>query len=126
MRRSILLSTAVVLSACGTLPQGPSFSSHGDGCAPPTLLFSLSGGGGEIGTPSLPYSATIAPPLRADGSSVFNLTSTIPLKIRVDDCEGRGVNSLAPTFSMELIDEPNVPVGVIRSSSEADEDNVLR
>ncbi|HLB55339.1 MAG TPA: hypothetical protein VJK71_09540 [Gemmatimonadales bacterium] len=130
MRRSILLSTAVVLSACGTLPQGPSYATHRDGCsAPPTLLFSLSGGSGELGATSVPYSATIAPPLRANGSSVFHLTSTIPLKIRVDDCEGRGVNSLAPTFALELLDQSGAvaeAVEVVRSSSQADAGNTLR
>ncbi|MGQ0702060.1 MAG: hypothetical protein ACT4PM_02880 [Gemmatimonadales bacterium] len=133
MNRRWLLSSILVVAGCDGLPQSPDFVADSEGCeAPPTLVFSIgrgNGGNGDIGTTSLAFEATIAPPIEADGSSVFELNSTIPVKIRVRDCEGARANDLAPVLAMAQIDENGkvvADVQVIRSSSEVDQGATLR
>ena len=112
-----------VLAACEVLPGGPDFSITSEACEGPPVLFSATF------TVTYAAEATIAPPIQANGSSEFELGSTIPVKIRVLDCEGGRANSLGPSLSMALLDgsgEVAAEVGVIRSSREVDEGNTLR
>ncbi|HEV8613609.1 MAG TPA: hypothetical protein VGQ73_08850, partial [Gemmatimonadales bacterium] len=72
--RLLLLSgCSLALAACADQPLQPLAE------LPPSLLT-----GGGCYPPDV---AEIAPPLVADGSAVFQIPSTIPLKIRVTNCE---------------------------------------
>ena len=122
IHRSLLVPALAVLGACGVLPGGPEFSVTNEACEGPPVLFSATF------TVTYAAEATIAPPIQADGSSEFELGSTIPVKIRVLDCEGERANSLAPSLSMALLDgsgEVAAEVTVIRSSREVDQGSTL-
>jgi hypothetical protein len=122
-----------MLAACGTLPDAPVFSTQDPECTD-------DGGGGDpisfanwdrggVAFATLPFAAAIAPPIQGDGSSVFHLTSTIPIKIRVIGCvPDADVNSLSPTFALVRVgeDASTTPVTSLESSSAVDEGNTLR
>lgn len=133
MLHRFLLPASVILAGCGTLPSAPLLSTEDpqctdDGGGLPISFNNWDKGGVAFAT--LPFGAAIAPPIQADGSSVFKITSTIPFKIRVIGCvPGADVNSLTPTFSLEKVSEDagsNTPVTVVESSSAVDQGNTLR
>ena len=69
----------------------------------------------------------ILQPINADGSSVFKLGSTIPVKIRFTDCENVSVNSLAPTVALRKLDNStNTDVTEAPPAASADAGNVMR
>ncbi len=89
--------------------------------APPSLLI----GGGDCPFPYL--TSGILEPINADNSSSFNLGRTIPVKIRISDCNGgAGVNTLSPQISLALVDLGGGPVNELISSSAADEGTTMR
>ena len=133
MLHRLLLPASVILAGCGTLPNAPLLSlddpqCSDDGGGIPISLGNWDRGGG-VALATLPFAAAIAPPISADGSSVFQIPSTIPFKIRVIGCApGADVNGLAPTFGLERVGEEasSTPVTLLESSSAVDEGNTLR
>lgn len=66
-------------------------------------------------------------PVDADGSSVFRLGSTIPLKIVVTDCDGALVTNLSPDVDLANVDtSPQGVVNEVESSSAADDGDNMR
>ena len=132
MLHRLMLPVSVILAGCGTLPSAPLLSTEDpqctdDGGGLPISLNNWDKGGVAFAT--LPFGAAIAPPIQADGSSVFHITSTIPIKIRVIGCvAGADVNSLTPTFALVRVgeDASTTPVTQLESSSAADQGNTLR
>ena len=69
----------------------------------------------------------ILQPINADGSSNFQLTRTIPVKIRATDCaSGGAVNTLAPMITLTMIDVGGGAVNEVVSSSAADDGVTMR
>jgi hypothetical protein len=67
-------------------------------------------------------------PMNADGSSVFKAGSTVPLKIRIADCDGWASTALAPTVQV-VRTSGAAPVGGIEeavSTSAADTGTTMR
>jgi hypothetical protein len=133
MLKRWLLAGAFGLAGCTTLPSAPLLSTTDpvcpdDGGGVPLALGNWNHGG--IALASFPFAAAIAPPIQADGSSVFQIPSTIPFKIRVIACTPDGdPNSLAPTFQLDRVGEDggsSTPVTVLESSSAADDGHTLR
>jgi Thrombospondin type 3 repeat len=58
------------------------------------------------------------------GRAGFKLGSTIPVKLRVTDCQGRTVDTLSPQVHLGLVDGPEV--GDVMSSSAADTGATMR
>jgi len=127
-----LLPASLILAGCDTLPIAPLLSTEDpvcdDGGGIPLSKANLDHG--VIALASLPFAAAIAPPIQADGSSVFQIASTIPFKIRVIACTPDGdPNSLTPTFSLVRVGSDGSsddPITQLESSSAADEGNTLR
>ena len=122
MRSSKLLtwfvpSVAVVAIACSGI----------DRPSEPTLGPALFAVGPPPGC-TLPYlTSGILQPVNADNSSSFQLGRTVPLKIRVTDCvSGEGINTLAPTIALTLLDLGGTPVNEVVSSSAADDGTTMR
>jgi hypothetical protein len=66
-------------------------------------------------------------PINSDGSSVFKLGSTIPVKIVVRDCDGALVSTLTPDVDLTRIDTtPDGAVNEVVSSSSADTADDMR
>lgn len=93
---------------------------------PPTIPSPLIGGPGACSPPYL--TSGILEPIRADGSSAFQLGRTVPVKIRIFDCvTGEGVNTLAPQIGLALVDLDNGGELVdLVSSSAADNGTTMR
>lgn len=67
------------------------------------------------------------PPIDNDGSSVFKLGSTIPVKLAVVDCSGAAVGTLTPDVDLTRIaPSPVRAVGDVASSSAADTTDDMR
>jgi hypothetical protein len=67
-------------------------------------------------------------PINQDGTSIFKAKSTIPIKIKVQDCDGSYPVDLAPTLGIVKI-SGSTPPGVVEnvtSTSAADSGNVMR
>lgn len=132
MLHRYLLPVSVVLAGCGTLPSSPLLSTQDPECTDDGGGIPLSLGNwdrGGVAFATLPFAAAIAPPIQADGSSVFKIASTIPFKIRVIGCvPDAEVNGLSPTFSLERVgeDASTTPVTQLESSSAVDQGNTLR
>ncbi len=129
MLNRILAGGSLVLVGCGTFPSAPALSTTLE-CPEGGIEFSVGRLGNPVAFVSHPYVAEIAPPIQADGSSVFQIPSTIPFKIRVLACTPDGdANGLTPTFSLERVSDDassTTPVTQLESSSAVDEGNVLR
>lgn len=131
MSSRLIFCSSILLLGCGAVPSAPVFSTSGecadDGGGTP---FSIGRLGNPVAFVTYPYAAAIAPPIQPDGSSVFQIPSTIPFKIRVQACTPDGdPNGLSPSFSLERLGEDassSTPVTVLESSSAADEGNTLR
>ncbi len=79
------------------------------------------------GAVSLLYSTSgFLQPINMDGTSSFKLGSTIPVKIRVTDCSGAYVTTLAPKVGLKKIATSTASVNEVTSSSAADTGNVMR
>jgi hypothetical protein len=132
LNRRLLISASFLLAGCGALPSAPLLSTTDPQCSDdggiPLSLGNWEAGG--IALASLPFAAAIAPPIQADGSSVFQIPSTIPFKIRVIACTPDGnPNGLTPTFTLERVGDDgasSTPVTILESSSAVDEGNTLR
>lgn len=83
-------------------------------------------GGGDCPFPMV--TSGVLSPINADNSSVFELTRTIPVKIRVTDCvTQQGVNNLAPQISLASIGPAGgAGVNELESSSAADQGTSMR
>ncbi|MBA2627297.1 MAG: hypothetical protein H0U85_04740 [Gemmatimonadales bacterium] len=70
----------------------------------------------------------VQPPINADGSSNFQNTRTIPVKIRFTDCDGSGnpLNTLTPTLKLEQTGGASGMVNELVSSSAADDGTTMR
>ncbi len=70
----------------------------------------------------------ILPPINQDGTSVFKQKSTIPVKIKLADCDGSYPSDLAPEISVEQISAAAPPVSINEpiSTSAADTTGVMR
>jgi len=66
-------------------------------------------------------------PLNNDGSSVFKIGSTVPVKLAVTDCNGAPVGTLAPDVDLIKVDStPAQSVNEVVSSSAADSGDDMR
>src|SRR3972149_1610541 len=69
----------------------------------------------------------IEPPITPDGSSVYQLGRTLPVKVRYADCAtGEEVNTLTPVITLALVGEGGGTDVEIESSSAADVGNTMR
>ncbi len=91
------------------------------------------GGVGQDANNSLAVNFTVEgggvlPPVNQDGSSVFKYTSTIPVKIKIADCDGSYPSSLAPTIKLTLISgsAPSQTINEPISTSAADTSGIMR
>lgn len=100
-----------------------------------TFTVGVTAGDGDGGSDSRSASSTVThlysrtgllEPVNADGSSVFKLGSTIPLKIVVRDCAGAFVTTLTPDVNMDRIAAPAQSVNEVASSSAADSGDDMR
>jgi predicted extracellular nuclease len=68
------------------------------------------------------------PPINADGSSVFKYKSTIPVKIRITNCDGSTPTNLAPTISLTVLsgDNDGQVINEPISTSGADTTGIMR
>jgi predicted extracellular nuclease len=85
----------------------------GDASATTTVRFTSSG---------------FLPPINADGTSVFKYKSTIPVKIRLTDCDGSTPANLAPTIRLTMVSgaTPGLEINEPESTSGADTTGVMR
>jgi hypothetical protein len=66
-------------------------------------------------------------PVNPDGSSVFKIGSTVPLKVAIRDCAGTLVTKLAPSVGLRRLDTtPDGAVNEVVSTSAADTGNLMR
>ena len=94
-----------------TLLQGsqPSFSVVPGGCSPAYLT------------------TGVEPPINADGTSIYQLGRTIPVKARYTACDtGEDANTLAPLITLALVGDGGGTEVEIESSSAADAGNTMR
>jgi hypothetical protein len=70
----------------------------------------------------------ILPPFNPDGSSVWKYGSTIPVKVRITDCNGSPVSTLKPKIGTSLNSSapPTAAIDEAMSTSAADTDSVMR
>jgi hypothetical protein len=71
----------------------------------------------------------ILDPVNADGSSVFQISRTIPLKIRITGCASpyAAFDGATPLVSLTAVgDDGSTPVNEVVSSSAADDGNTMR
>jgi hypothetical protein len=69
----------------------------------------------------------IRQPINADGTSVFKLGSTIPVKIQFTDCNDMVVSTLAPTVDLRKVDtSTGAAVTEAPPAASADAGNVMR
>lgn len=70
----------------------------------------------------------VLPPLNQDGSSVYKYKSTVPVKVRLADCDGSYPADLAPTIQLKLISGalPSQTINEPVSTSAADTTGMLR
>ena len=73
-------------------------------------------------------SSGFLPPVNPDGTSVFKYSSTVPVKIRLQDCDGSYPANLAPTIKLTLISgaAPGLPVNEPIMTGSADTSGVMR
>jgi uncharacterized protein len=87
----------------------------GSATATTTVNYTVVGGG-------------LLPPINQDGSSIFRYGSTIPVKVKLQDCDGTFPANLAPRITLTVLSN-GTPVGQINepiSTSAADTNGVLR
>jgi hypothetical protein len=104
--------------------------------APGTYTVLVNAADADGGTSSAPLAGAVShqyrtsglmEPVDADGSSVFRLGSTIPLKIVVTDCDGALVTNLSPDVDLTKVDtSPEGAVNEVESSSAADDGDNMR
>ncbi|HET7654029.1 MAG TPA: PKD domain-containing protein [Acidimicrobiales bacterium] len=68
----------------------------------------------------------ILQPINADGTSVFKKGSTIPVKIRVTDCNGTPVGTLAPSVALRKVGAGTTGDVEVVSTSAADTGQTMR
>lgn len=70
----------------------------------------------------------VQPPINNDGSSVFKFKSTIPVKLRVQDCNGSAVSGLQITIMLTMVSgaTPGLEINEPISTSAADSGFMLR
>jgi len=87
-----------------------------------------SDGSAESGISHLYAMSAILAPFNADGTSIWRYGATIPVKVRILDCEGTPVAGLAPAVATQRR-SGNTPVGPVNEGSTtgaADSDNIMR
>jgi uncharacterized protein len=67
-------------------------------------------------------------PINQDGTSVFKYNSTIPVKVRLANCDGSTPSNLAPTIKLTLISgsTPSLEINEPISTSAADTNGIMR
>jgi hypothetical protein len=80
-----------------------------------TVNFTIVGGG-------------VLPPINQDGTSVFKFKSTIPTKIKVQNCDGSYPSNLAPTIALTMKSgaTPGLEINEPISTSAADTTGIMR
>lgn len=124
--------TTYSASSQGAQPQ----QSHNYGAGSFTISVSVKdkdGGTGSnssaAGAVSHLYNMTgILAPFNADGTSVWKYGSTLPVKVRITDCNGSPVSGLAPKVGTTLQDssDPSISIDEAASTSAADTTGILR
>lgn len=111
-------------------PAGHTYAAAGMYTA--TLTVTDDDGGSTNGNASFTVNYTIVdggvlPPIKADGTSVFKYGSTVPVKIKIQDCDGSYPSNLAPKIQYQKISGAT-PGGLVDplSTSAADTTGVMR
>jgi hypothetical protein len=99
-----------------------------------TLSVTATDGAGNSATQSVVFAVTynfsgFLEPIDSDGSSVFNLGRTVPVKFRLTDCYGNAVGSAAATLAVFKMTDAvlgTVEEVVPDSSGNANTDNIFR
>jgi hypothetical protein len=87
------------------------------------------GSGSDTKTVTVNYTSSgFLQPINPDGTSVFKYNSTIPVKIRFQDCNNSYPSNLAPTIKVTLVSSspPGAAVNEPVLSSSADVNGVMR
>jgi len=93
------------------------------GLGPYTITVTITdddnGSGQNTASKSFHYNVgnTLLDPVNADSSSIFKLGSTIPLKVKIADCNGVGVTGLTPGIRMILTSSSAPLAGVDEGTS---------
>lgn len=118
--RTLLRSVVLPWLALTTAGCGDDASPIAPNASAPVVL--------AVGGPACLAITSLMPPVNADGSSVFKLTRTIPVKIRVLDCVTQQANNdLQPQITLARVGaDGDEAVNELESSSAADEGTMMR
>jgi len=110
--------------------------SHSYGPGSYTVSVSVTDKDGAAGTKSSGANAVshlyamtgILAPFNSDGSSVWKYGSTLPVKVRITDCQSNPVGGLAPKVGTSLVSsaDPTLAIDEAASTSAADTAGVMR
>jgi hypothetical protein len=70
----------------------------------------------------------ILPPFNSDGTSVWKFGSTLPVKVRITDCNAQPVAGLAPKVGYTTVssNDPTIGIDEVASTSAADTTGIMR
>jgi len=123
-------SLSGIASATGTLPSGAAIDTSMAGTKTFTVVATDIAGNTATQTSSYTIAYNflgILPPIRADGSSIFNLGSTVPVKFRIADANGNYVSTATANLTYQYI--TGDVLGTVKepiSTSAANEGNTFR
>jgi hypothetical protein len=121
VKGNAVLSYAAPYTAAGVYEATVSWTDSRIGDGPTT--------GSTTATVTIDYDASaILQPINGDGSSIFKSSSTIPVKVRLMDCDGSTPSGLAPTIRVVRTGGATPPTGTQETplSTSAHTDGVLR
>jgi hypothetical protein len=110
--------------------------SHSYGPGSFTITVSVTDKDGGTGTSSSAANAVshlyalsgILAPFNPDGTSVWKYGSTLPVKVRITDCDSQPVSGLAPNIGTSIVssNDPTIAIDETASMSAADPTGVMR
>src|SRR5215217_3235541 len=85
-------------------------------------------GSGVNGVSHLYGMSGILAPFNADGTSVWKYGSTLPVKVKITDCDNQPVSGLAPKVGTSLVSssDPSISIDEASSTSGADTTGIMR
>jgi hypothetical protein len=123
-------SLSGLASATGTLPSGAAIDTSTVGLK--TFTVTATDNASNTATQTASYTISynfpgILPPVRTDGSSIFKLGSTVPVKFRIADANGNYVSiAVANLTYQKITDDILGTIEEAVSTSEANEGNTFR
>lgn len=124
-------ATQTISGATSPLSVAHTYASAGSYTASVTVTDDDGGSGAATAAVAVNYTVVgggVLQPINQNGSSVFKYGSTIPVKVRLANCDGSTPANLAPTIRLTILSN-GTPVGEINepvSTSAADTTGVMR